>query len=95
MRVLDVRGKDAGYITRFERKYKPDLYRSIVRQTTHKTTEADIKEFEKAAREEGAETIFVFNYVQIAYIPLGEAVPQVSRGVDNLLQYYKVPPSAF
>lgn len=94
MRILDVRGKDAGYIARFERGYLPELYRSIVRQTTHKTTEADIKEFEKAAREEGAETIFVFNYVQIAYILLKEVTPMTTRGVD-LLQYYKVPPSAF
>lgn len=93
MRILDVRGKDAGYITRFERRYKPELYRSIVRQTTHKTTEADIKEFEKKAREEGAEAVFIFYYVQIAYIPLKEVTPMTTR-VD-LLQYYKVPPSAY
>lgn len=98
MRILDMRGKDAAYIANFERKYnkQPELYREMGRRTSHFTTDADIEEFQKQAEKEGAEAMFIYSRTQTAYIPIDPAVPQTSPAlVDDLLQYYKVPPSAF
>lgn len=99
MRILDMRGKDAAYISSFEKRYnKPEFYREMGSRTSHFTTDADIEEFQKQAEKEGAEAIFIHSRTLVAYIPIDNApaVPQtIPALVDDLLQYYKVPPSAF
>lgn len=70
MRILDVRGKSGVSISELEKRYTPDLYSQMATRTAHWTAEADIKEFEKTAREAGAEAVFIYSRSQLAYIPL-------------------------
>lgn len=71
MRILDVRGKSTAHIYKLVSQYPARFYREISTEHVHReTTEADIREFEKRAKKEGAVAIFIQEYGQAAYVPI-------------------------